>query len=294
MFDLQTYLRERKAIVDGELDARLPPVKERPTTLHEAMRYSVLGGGKRFRPILCMAATEAVGEDHRKALLPALAIEILHTYTLIHDDLPAMDNDELRRGQPTCHVKFGEANAILAGDALLTLAFQWIAESSPAKPFSVARLVVELADASGSRGIIGGQVEDIAAEGKEPDPETVEYIHLHKTAELIRSALRIGAMVGGAETKELDALTMYGCNLGLAFQITDDILNATSTSETLGKTVGSDYVREKMTYLSLYGVEGARKRAEELIDQAVSELDKLNGSTEPLKAIAEFVLAREK
>jgi len=294
MFNLDDYLKERRQIIDKELDARLPSAKERPTILHEAMRYSVLAGGKRLRPILCLTASETVGGTLKDALLPAMAIEILHTYTLIHDDLPAMDNDKLRRGKPTCHIKFGEANAILAGDALLTLAFEWISESQAPKPHIPGRLAVELAEAAGSRGVIGGQVEDIAAEGKKPTPQTVEYIHLHKTAELLRAAVRIGAIIGKAKTRELDALTIYGCNVGLAFQITDDILNATSTTTSLGKSAGTDDTRKKMTYPALYGIDGARKRAEDLIDQAVDELGKLKGNIVPLEAIARYVLERNR
>ncbi len=294
MNSVQEYLAEKKAWIDKELDQRLPPAAERPAALHEAMRYSVLAGGKRIRPILCMAAAEAVGGSAKDALLPALALEVLHTYTLIHDDLPAMDNDALRRGIPTCHVKFGEAQAILAGDALLTLAFEWTAECQAPKPYLPNQISLELAAAAGSRGVIGGQVEDLAAEGRAPDADTVDYIHLHKTAELIRAALRIGAISAGAKPAELDALTIYGCNVGLVFQITDDILNATSSAEVLGKAAGSDSARGKMTYPALYGIEGARKKAEELVDRALTELGKLKGHVEPLNLIALHVLQRDR
>ena len=294
MSSLQDNLAATKAWIDRELDLRLPPATERPAALHEAMRYSVLAGGKRLRPILCLAAASAVGGSAADALLPALAIEVLHTYTLIHDDLPAMDDDSLRRGLPTCHVKFGETQAILAGDALLTLAFEWISECTAPKPYLPNQLALELATAAGSRGVIAGQVEDLAAEGREPDADIVDYIHLHKTAELIRASVRIGAITAGAKPPELDALTIYGCNVGLAFQITDDILNATSSAEVLGKAAGTDSARRKMTYPALYGIEGARKRAEELVDRALDELEKLKGNTEPLNGIARHVLQRER
>lgn len=294
MINLQDYLASKKALVDREMELRLPPATERPGALHEAMRYSVLAGGKRLRPILCLAAADAVAGESKPALLPGLAIEILHTYTLIHDDLPAMDDDELRRGMPTCHVKFGEATAILAGDALLTLAFEWMAECPAPKPYLPGQLALELATAAGSRGVIGGQVEDLAAEGRDPDPALVDYIHLHKTAELIRACVRIGAIAVGASRKELDALTIYGCDVGLAFQITDDILNATSSAKVLGKAAGTDAARRKMTYPALYGIEGARARAEELVNRATAELSKLKGNTEPLDFIARHVLGRDR
>ena len=294
MFDLPQYLFEKQRLIESALDSRLPPNNERPAILHEAMRYSVLGGGKRLRPILCLAAAEAVGGSSESALLPACAIEILHAYTLIHDDLPAMDDDRLRRGKPTCHVAFGEANAILAGDALLTLAFQWMAECRAPNPYLPNQLSLELAEAAGSRGVIAGQAEDLAAEGKKPSAELVEFIHLHKTAALIRAAVRIGAIAAGAKESNLNALTIYGCDIGLAFQISDDLLNATSTKEVLGKTSGSDAERRKMTYISVHGIDGARNKAKELIDRAIGELKKVRGCVEPLEAIAKFVVEREK
>jgi len=293
MFDLRQYLREKQAAIDAALDAHLPPKNERPAVLHEAMRYSVLAGGKRLRPILCLAAAEAVGAATDTALIPAIAIEILHAYTLIHDDLPAMDDDRLRRGKPTSHVAFGEANAILAGDALLTLAFEWMAVCPAPKPYLPNQLSVELAEAAGSRGVIAGQVEDLAAEGKEPSAELVEYIHLHKTAALIRAAVRIGAIAGGAKAGELNALTIYGCDIGVAFQIADDVLNATSTPEVLGKAAGSDAKRKKMTYVALHGIDGAMKKAGDLVDRAVAELKNLKGPTEPLEAIGKYVVERK-
>ena len=293
MFDLKQYLEDAQETINRALDLHMPPKYERPAVLHEAMRYSVLAGGKRLRPILCLAAAEAVGRSADAALLPAAAIEILHTYTLIHDDLPAMDDDKLRRGKPTCHVAFGEANAILAGDALLTMAFQWMAECRAPKPYLPNQLSLELAEAAGSRGVIAGQAEDLAAEGKEPSAELVEYIHLHKTATLIRAAVRIGAIAGGAREADLSALTIYGCDIGLAFQISDDILNATSTAEVMGKSSGSDAARKKMTYVSVHGIDGAQKQARELVDRATGELKKVHGNIEPLEAIARFIIERK-
>jgi geranylgeranyl diphosphate synthase, type II len=294
MFELSQYLAEKQHVIERALDSHLPPKAERPALLHEAMRYSVFAGGKRLRPILCLAAAEAVGASADAALLPAAAIEILHTYTLIHDDLPAMDDDALRRGKPTCHVAFGEANAILAGDALLTMAFQWMAECRAPKPYLPNQLSSELAEAAGSRGVIAGQAEDLEAEGKNPSAELVEFIHLHKTATLIRAAVRIGAIAGGAKEADLSALTIYGCDIGLAFQISDDILNATSTPEVMGKASGSDAERKKMTYVSVHGIEGAQAKAKELIDRATAALKKVRGNIEPLEAIARFVVERDK
>ena len=254
MSDLMRYLAERRQMVDDALLRYLPPAATPPRRLHEAMHYSVFAAGKRLRPILCMAACEAVGGCAEAALLPGIAIEILHTYTLIHDDLPAMDDDDLRRGKPTNHKVFGEANAILAGDALLTLAFEWLGQCRVPEPYTPGALVVALARAAGSQGVVGGQVADLAAEGQTPDAAMLEYIHLHKTAALIQAAVSIGAMVGGATSAELDAVSRYGANVGLAFQIADDVLNETSTPEKLGKAVKSDAKRGKVTYASLYGL----------------------------------------
>lgn len=294
MFHLEEYLHDQQQVIERALDFHLPPKTERPASLHEAMRYSVFAGGKRIRPVLCLAAAEAVGGSAEAALLPACALEILHTYTLIHDDLPAMDNDRLRRGKPTCHIAFGEAAAILAGDALLTMAFQWMAECRAPKPYLPNQFSLELAEAAGNRGVIAGQAADLEAEGKDPSAELVEFIHLHKTAALIRAAVRIGAIAGGARESDFSALTLYGCDIGLAFQISDDILNATSTAEAMGKASGSDAARGKMTYVSVHGIEEARKKAGDLIDRAIGELKNVRGNTEPLEAIARYVVERNK
>lgn len=293
MFNLKRYLAEKTALVNKALALALPAAETRPALLHRAMRYSVLAGGKRLRPILCLAAAEAVGGQAKKALWPAMALELLHTYTLIHDDLPCMDDDVLRRGKPTCHVAFGEANALLAGDALLTLAFEWLAKKIPPAPYASNRLILELARAAGSRGVVGGQVEDLSSEGKKPNRATVNYIHLHKTASLIRASVLIGGICGGATNRELKSLAQYGAKAGLAFQITDDILNETSSRRKLGKAAGSDRARGKMTYVSVYGLENSRQMARLLAENAVKALEPARGNKEPLAALVDFIVTRK-
>ena len=294
MFDLDGYLAERSARIDAALDLRMPPAGARPARLHVAMRYSVFAGGKRLRPVLCLAAAEATGGNAERAMLPALALEALHTYTLIHDDLPAMDDDALRRGRPTNHKVFGEALAILAGDALLTLAFEWMGRAALDAGPAGARLVVELAAAAGSQGVIGGQAEDMAAEGGGKDPDRLRYIHEHKTAALILASVRIGALAVGAAQRDLDALSAYGRALGLAFQIADDVLNATSDPEQLGKAVGSDQARGKLTYVALYGIGEARARAAALAEESAAALAAIPGDTAPLAALARFAVERSR
>ena len=292
MFDLKSYLDRRQAQVEDYLARRLPPENTRPPELHRAMRYSVLGDAKRLRPILCMASAEAAGGRAGSAMPPGAAIELLHTYTLIHDDLPSMDDDDLRRGRPTCHKVFGEANAILAGDALLTLAFEWLADCVAPHPYPPGQLSLELARAAGSQGVIAGQVEDIAAERKPVDAELVDYIHRHKTADLLRAATRIGAITAGADEATLRALDFYGDRMGLAFQVADDLLNATSDSGALGKGAGTDAARGKLTYVAVHGIEGARQRAQTLIQEAQGALASLPGNIEALRALADYVLSR--
>lgn len=293
MFDIKSYLVQKSALINRELKRRLPAENTKPDVLHRAMRYSVLAGGKRLRPILCLAAAEAVGGNVETALRPALAIEVLHTYTLIHDDLPCMDNDNLRRGQPTSHIVFGEANAILAGDALLTLAFEWLARAMPPKPSVPNQLILELACAAGSQGVIGGQIEDLASGGKKPSATKVEFIHLHKTAALIRAAVRIGGICGGASPSELSALGKYGEKAGLAFQIADDILNETSSTERLGKAAGSDRARGKMTYVAVHGLAKAKKTARRLAGEAENSLKAIKGDIDPLYALVDYIVARK-
>jgi len=294
MFDLQDYLNTKIRLINEALDRSLPAETTRPAGLHKAMRYSVLAGGKRLRPVLCLASAEAAGGNDKPAMPAALAIEILHTYTLIHDDLPCMDNDDLRRGKPTCHVAFGEANAVLAGDALLTLAFEWLAAATPPAPYAPNSLILELARAAGSLGVIGGQVADLASEEKTPDADMVEFIHVHKTGALIKAAVRIGGICAGAGEADLNALSVYGEKAGLAFQIADDILNETSTPEALGKAAGSDRERGKMTYVAVHGLEGAKRAAARLAAEAVKALAPLKGNSEPLRAIVEYIVARKK
>lgn len=267
MFSLEQYFKERRALIDRALDERMPLATTRPTVLHEAMRYSVFSGGKRLRPVLCLAACEAVGGNVQDALIPACAIELLHTYTLIHDDLPAMDNDKLRRGKPTCHVKFGEANAILAGDALLTMAFAWLADTP--------LLAKELAQAAGSEGVVGGQVEDLAAEGQTPDEETLLYIHRNKTAKLFRAAARIGGFAGNATEEQLQALTSYGEYFGLAFQLVDDLLDEKQDKQ--------------MTAIDVWGTEGTRERAQRNIESAQQAVSIFGERAQPLKELSLFV-----
>lgn len=279
MLDIEAYLKERRDIINAALDAEMPGEDVSPTLLHKAMRYSITGG-KRLRPALCLTAAEAVGASLESALIPALAVELLHTYTLIHDDLPCMDNDDLRRGQPASHVKFGEANAVLAGDALQALAFEVLARASVPPAYPSNQLFLELSHAAGSRGVVGGQVEDIAAGNGKPGADVIEYIHLHKTADLFRAAVRMGGIAGDAGKKELEALTEYAVNLGLAFQITDDLLDSDK--------------QDKAAYPAIYGPEGASERAETLIDKAVSAVQKIgNTRTEPLIAIARYVIERK-
>ncbi|MFO7534566.1 MAG: polyprenyl synthetase family protein [Kiritimatiellia bacterium] len=292
MFDLIPYLERQQARVDAFLKRRLPPATTRPAVLHKAMRYSVLAGGKRFRPVLAMAAAQACGKADAPALAAGAAVELLHTYTLIHDDLPCMDDDALRRGKPTCHVAFGEANALLAGDALQTLAFEWLAALPQSA--SPARLTVELARAAGSQGVIGGQVEDLLAEGSRPSKGRLDYIHLHKTAVLIEAAARLGAIAGGAAEDDIAKVGRYGLRLGVAFQVADDILNATSTPEALGKPVGSDKERGKLTFVALHGLRQSRSMADSLVREAQAALKGLPGETAPLRALADYVVRRKK
>jgi len=281
MFNLGAYLAERRSVVDAALGEQMPDADCRPPTLHRAMRYAVFSGGKRLRPILCLAAAEAVGEPGNEALPAALAVELLHTYTLVHDDLPCMDDDSLRRGKPTCHVQFGPANAVLTGDALQALAFELAAVATPPPPYRSSRLVTELAGAAGSLGVVGGQAEDITFDEDRGDAETVAFIHRHKTADLFRAALRMDAIAGGAADAQLQALTDYGVNLGLAFQIADDLLDA------------DDARPDPMSCLGIYGLDGARKRATTHIDSAVQSLQGFRPEgAQPLAAIAHYVIER--
>jgi geranylgeranyl diphosphate synthase type II len=266
--------------------------------LHKAIQHSLFAGGKRIRPILSIASFEAVGGRGERILPFACALEMIHTYSLIHDDLPAIDNDDYRRGKPTCHKIFGEAIAILAGDGLLTEAFR-LMTSQPVKDHSssdgelILNLINEVAQAAGVLGMVGGQVADIESEGKSVDLPTVQYIHSHKTGAMILASVRVGAKLGGAKQEILQALTRYGESLGLAFQIVDDILNVEGKADLMGKKTGSDFSKGKATYPSVLGVEGSKKRAEELMRLAVDALRPLGPEADPLREIARFVVARE-
>ncbi len=290
---MQKYFQDQIRRIENILENKLPPADTAPQPLHAAMRYSIFSGGKRLRPLLCLAAAAAVGDDSA-ALLPGAALEALHTYTLIHDDLPAMDNDRLRRGKPTVHVAYGEAQAILAGDALLTLAFEWLAETAAPPPYHPNQLSLELAQAAGSRGVIAGQAADILAEGRPADPDQLEFIHRHKTGDLIRAAVRMGAIAGGADEAALAALSAYGAQAGLAFQIVDDLLNATADAGQLGKAAGSDAQRGKMTWVSVHGIESARQTANQLGAAARQALQRLPGDTAPLRELARMMIERDK
>ncbi|MCF6266185.1 MAG: polyprenyl synthetase family protein [Desulfuromusa sp.] len=294
-WQLQSYLKERIRLVDSALDRYLPGIEILPTRLHAAMRYSVFAGGKRIRPVLMLAACETVGGEIKNVLPAACAIEMIHSYSLIHDDLPAMDDDDLRRGNPTNHKVYGEATAILAGDGLLTEAFILLSNKNfwGDLPFDRYREVINiLAKSAGSRGMVGGQIVDMEAEKKPVDLPTLEYIHTHKTGALILAAIEIGALLGGASDEQRRALCRYGEAVGLAFQVTDDILDIVADPSQLGKDVGSDEQRGKATYPALLGLSGARKRANELRELALSVLDIFAESARPLREIANYIVHR--
>jgi len=293
MFNLSEYMRDRIARIDRVLDQCVPSGETPPARLHQAMRHSLFGAGKRMRPALCLAAAAAIKEENHHALMAGAAVELLHTYTLVHDDLPAMDDDVLRRGRPTCHVAFDEATAILAGDALLTLAFRVLADVHCPPPWTALDLIRELGKAAGSTGVIGGQMADIEGEGQPISIEQLEYIHTHKTGDLILASVRMGAMTAGATPSQLKVLDSYATKIGLAFQIADDVLNATGSAAQLGKSAGTDAQAGKMTYVSAYGVEGARRKAREMIESAVASLRELPGDRQPLDAIAHYVIDRK-
>ncbi|SHK06658.1 polyprenyl synthetase family protein [Desulforamulus aeronauticus] len=281
-------------LVDDALDRYLPKADEYPTTIHEAMRYSIFAGGKRLRPVLVLASTKAVGGSVEKALPVACALELIHTYSLIHDDLPAMDNDDFRRGRPTNHKVYGEAMAILAGDALLTLAFELIASSAAAFSLDRVNLVtLEIAQASGSRGLIGGQVVDMLSENQAITGDIMEYIHRHKTGALFRAAVRAGAILGGADAEQLTSLTNYSEQMGLAFQIKDDLLDIEGDEAKLGKPVGSDVKNQKSTYPSLYGLEEARRMADKAATDACAELKIFGPEAEFLRSLMHFIINRD-
>jgi len=295
--EIEKYLKEKRQLVDRYLEAHLPPVGTSPAVLHEAIRYSLLAGGKRIRPILTIAAAEAIGPPPASLLPVACAFEFIHTYSLIHDDLPAMDNDDFRRGKPANHKVYGDGMAILAGDGLQTMAFEWCSRAdlvNDIEPSVQVQIIAELAVGSGNQGMVGGQVLDIQAENQQVELVELQNIHAHKTGKLIRASVRAGALLSGASLTQFEQLTGYAEDIGLAFQIADDVLNVTGTREELGKDANTDAARGKQTYPSFYGLEGAKKLAQECADRAIGRLRSFDDKADPLRGIAQFIVNRRK
>ncbi|MBD2604517.1 polyprenyl synthetase family protein [Scytonema hofmannii FACHB-248] len=293
-FDLLAYLKERQKLCETALDNAIPI--RYPETIYESMRYSLLAGGKRLRPILCLATCEMTGGTIEMAMPTACALEIIHTMSLIHDDLPAMDNDDYRRGKLTNHKVYGEDIAILAGDGLLALAFEHVATNTQNVPTErVLQVIARLGRALGAAGLVGGQVVDLESEGK-PDIslETLNFIHNHKTAALLEACVACGGVLSGVSSEDLQRLSRYAQNIGLAFQIIDDILDITSTREQLGKSAGKDQQANKVTYPKLWGLEESRTKAQELIEAACVELDSFGDQAKPLIAIAQYIINRDR
>jgi geranylgeranyl diphosphate synthase type II len=289
--DLNRVIKE----VDAALDRCLPAENTFPAEIHRAVRYSVFAGGKRLRPLLTIAAAEVFGVAPERAMPAACAIELVHTYSLIHDDLPALDDDDFRRGRPSNHRVFGEAMAILAGDALLTRAFELLATEAAREfpPETAVRLAAELGRAAGTAGMIGGQVVDILSEGKQVSPEVLDYIHRHKTGALFSCCIRSGAIMGGASDEQLSALTRFAENIGLAFQVVDDILDITGDEKKLGKKTGADKEKKKATYPALHGLAKARETADKLYEQALADLAPFGDSAQTLRSLARLLIQRE-
>ncbi len=290
-FNLREYINEKRTLVDKYLRGYFSKPFS-PGRLHEAVTYSLFAGGKRLRPILAISSYEACGGTADNILPQASALELIHTYSLIHDDLPAMDDDDLRRGKPTNHKVFGEAIAILAGDALLTEAFYMFTEGDVFAPGNIKRALRVLAAAAGAHGMVGGQAEDILSENKEPDAETLEFIHLHKTAALIRASVSISPILKGESEEKIGAMEQFGKNIGLAFQIVDDILDIIGDEKRLGKKVGADLEKGKMTYPALYGIEESKAKAKALVDEAIEQLSVFGQKAIALKEIAEYIINR--
>ena len=291
--EAREFFTSCRTLIDSQLDQLVPKENEEPVRVHSAIRWSLFAGGKRFRPALLLATGQTFGAAPDNLLRTACALEMIHTYSLIHDDLPAMDNDDLRRGRPTCHVKFDEATAILAGDALQALAFQTIAENARLPPALRVQLVSEIARASGTpEGMVAGQAHDLDAESREVSSGELERIHHRKTGALIRAAARCGAIIAGANEAELQAITEYANNLGLLFQITDDLLDVTATAEDLGKTPGKDARSRKATYPALYGMEASHAQLEVVHRAAGDALDRIERPSDLLQSIADFILER--
>jgi geranylgeranyl diphosphate synthase type II len=292
--NLKKYLRIRQKVIDRALDRYLPKTSTKPVTLHKAMRYSLFAGGKRLRPILCLAAAEACRGNVDTALPLACAVECIHTYSLVHDDLPSMDNDDFRRSRPTCHKVFGDGIAVLTGDALLTIAFEIVSKAKPAPRYDISILLREIAVAAGSQRLIAGQVADLEAEGKIVKRDQLRFIHENKTAAMLKSSVRLGAMSANADARKLSAITQFGERLGLAFQVIDDILDVTQTSEVLGKSAGKDVAAKKATYPAVIGLEKSRAEARRLTRRAHDALSVFReGDAEALHALANYLLERE-
>jgi geranylgeranyl diphosphate synthase, type II len=291
--DLKAYLAARQKEIDRALHLYLPKENAKPATIHKAMRYSMFAGGKRLRPILCLAAAEACGGQTATAMPLACAIECIHTYSLIHDDLPSMDNDDFRRGRPTCHKVFGEGIAVLAGDALLTAAFEIATKAEAPRRYPLRDIFSEIASGAGSRKLIAGQVADLEAEGKTITRAQLRYIHEKKTAALLTTTVRLGAMSANASERQLAAISEFGSSLGLAFQVIDDILDVTQTSEKLGKSAGKDVAAKKATYPAVIGLEKSRKEAQRLTTLAHDSLSPMGSRAETLHALASHLLDRE-
>jgi geranylgeranyl diphosphate synthase type II len=293
--NIEDYLNRKREDVDQFLEDQVPQADTSPGILSEAIRYSLLAGGKRIRPILTIAAAEAVGIPPKALLSVACAFECIHTYSLIHDDLPAMDNDDFRRGKPTNHKVYGEAMAILAGDGLQTMAFEFCSRPdlvSDLDPSCQIQIIYELAVGSGNQGMVGGQVLDIQAENQKVALADLQNIHVHKTGRLIRASVRAGALLSGANATQLESLTGYAEDIGLAFQIADDVLNVTGTREELGKDANTDVERGKQTYPSFYGLEGAQKLGQDCVDRAIQHLDHFDDRADPLRGIARYIMSR--
>ena len=292
--DAREFLVSCRALIDSQLDLLIPKESDEPQRVHAAIRWSVFAGGKRFRPALLLATGQTLGASTDDLLRTACALEMIHTYSLIHDDLPSMDNDDLRRGRPTCHIKFGEATAILAGDALQALAFQTLAEDERLAPAVRVRLIAEVARAAGTpQGMVAGQALDLDAESRDVTKVELDRIHLRKTGALIRAAARCGAIIAGASENDLEATTEYATNLGLLFQITDDLLDVTATTEDLGKTPGKDARSRKATYPALHGMEASHAQLEVVHRAASAGLDRIDRPIDLLRSVADLILRRQ-
>ncbi len=294
--DINQYLDQQRQRVDQYLEHSLPASLRHPEKLYESMRYSLLAGGKRVRPILTIAAAQALGYDHDAMLPFAASLEFVHTYSLVHDDLPAMDDDDYRRGRLTNHKVYGDGMAILAGDALLTMAFELCSQDAGSHGLTASQqlqIVRELAFGSGHQGMVGGQVMDIQAENQEVELAHLQMIHSHKTGQLIRAAVRIGGIIGGASSTQLECLAGYAEDIGLAFQIADDVLNMVGTREELGKDAGTDEKRGKQTYPSFFGVDGSKKLGEDCVERAITRLESFDHQADPLRHLASYIMQRK-